>query len=363
MLLDVQLLYTDTGQEMPKQINMILSKIETILFTSFLFSYATIIHLTNNNVKYIIIIKTITFCYDCKETMMELAKLRYFYTVAKLGHVTRAAEEIHIAQPALTKAIKQLEEELDAPLFYKQGRNIRLTPFGVYLQGKIAPILEQLDTIPGELAALKQERQFTVKLNVLAASSSVTEAVVCYKKQNPSVIFQLIRNEAAPDCDVSVTTNTTDISVLPPVLTAQSMEEKIYLAVPKNSRYAEKSCISLTEVKEEGFVHLAGSRTFSALCDRFCMQAGFKPHIAFESDSLVAVKNIISANAGVGFWPAYSWGKLSSDVLLLPIVEQDCKRVLTVSLHESAYPSSTSVNFYEFLVKFLQKRKHTLQKQ
>ncbi len=290
---------------------------------------------------------------------MEIAKLRYFYTVAKLGHVTRAAEEIHIAQPALTKAVKQLEEELDAPLFYKQGRNIRLTPFGAYLQGKLEPILAQLDSIPSELAALKRERQFSVKLNVLAASSSVTEAVVAYKKRNPDAIFQLIRNDAAPDCDVSVTTNTTNVSILPPVLTACSMEEKIYLAVPKNSRYAKKSSVALTEVKEEGFVHLAGSRTFSALCDKFCMQAGFKPHIAFESDSLVAVQNIVGANAGVGFWPAYSWGKLTSDVLPLPICGQDCKRTLTISLHESPHPSATSKDFYEFLVAFLQKRKRS----
>ncbi len=293
---------------------------------------------------------------------MELTKLRYFYIVAKLGHVTRAAEAIHIAQPALTKAIKQLEEELGVPLFYKRGRNIHLTPFGVYLQEKVQPIFAQIDSIPIELTALKRERQFTVKLNLLAASSSVTEAVVAYKKRNPAVIFQLIRSEAAPDCDVSVTTDTTDVSVLPPVLRAQSMEEKIYLAVPKNSRYENKTEISLTEVKDEGFVHLAGSRTFSALCDNLCMQAGFKPHVAFESDSIVAVKNIISANAGVGFWPAFSWGKLTSNALLLPIAEQDCKRTLTVSLHESALPSAASADFYQFLVKFLQKQKRTLEK-
>ncbi len=293
---------------------------------------------------------------------MELAKLRYFYTVAKLGHVTRAAEEIHIAQPALTKAIKQLEEELGAPLFYKQGRNIHLTPFGVHLQEKLQPILEQLDLIPLEISKLKEERQLTVKLNVLTASSVVTEAAVAYKKRNPAIIFQLIRDDADPDCDVSVTTDTTDISVLPSVIKAQSMEEKIYLAVPKNSRYAQKNTVNLTEVKEEGFVHLAGTKTFGALCNSFCMHAGFKPTIAFQSDSIVAVKNIIGANAGVGFWPAYSWGKVSADVLLLPIVGQTCKRILTVSLHENPYPSAASAEFYQFLVHFLQKRQQSAEK-
>ncbi len=293
---------------------------------------------------------------------MELAKLRYFYTVAKLGHVTRAAEEIHIAQPALTKAIKQLEEEIGAPLFYKQGRNVRLTPFGVYLKGKLEPILAQIDAIPAELAALKEERQYTVKLNVLAASSTVTEAVVAYKKRNPDVIFQLIRDEAEPDCDVSVATDGTDVSVLPPLLLTQKMEEKVYLAVPKNSRYANKRAVSLSEVKEEGFVHLAGSRTFSALCDTFCLQAGFKPKIAFESDSLIAVRNIISANAGIGFWPSYSWGKHAPDALLLPILGQDCKRTLTVNLHEHPHPSAVSADFYDFLVRFFKRRKKSLEK-
>lgn len=288
---------------------------------------------------------------------MELAKLRYFYTVAKLGHVTRAAEEIHIAQPALTKAIKQLEEELDAPLFYKKGRNIRLTPFGVYLKNKLEPILTQLDNIPSELASLKAERRFTVKLNVLAASSTVTEAVIAYKKRHPEVIFQLLRNEAEHDCDISVATDTANVAVLPPILQTTELDEQIFLAVPKNSKYAEKNGITLAEVKDEGFVHMGGSRLFSAVCDDFCLEAGFKPHVSFESDSLLAVKNIIGANAGVGFWPEYSWGKVSADVALLPILDRDCRRTLTVNLHESPFPSEVTAEFYDYLVKFLQKRR------
>lgn len=287
---------------------------------------------------------------------MELAKLRYFYTVAKLRHVTRAAEEIHIAQPALTKAIKQLEEELGVPLFYKKGRNIHTTVFGEYLKGKLETVFVQLDSIPAELEALKKEQRMTIKLNVLAASTAVTEAVIAYKKRNPDVIFQLIRNEAETDCDISVATDTADFAALPPVLKTQALEEKIYLAVPKNSRYAGKTSIALAEVKDEGFVHMAGSRSFSATCDRFCLKAGFKPHLSFESDSLVAVKNIIGASAGVGFWPEYSWGKVSADVALLPISDQECKRELTLSLHESPLPSTVAEEFYEYLVKALKKR-------
>ena len=288
---------------------------------------------------------------------MELAKLRYFYTVAKLGHVTRAAEEIHIAQPALTKAIKQLEEELGVPLFYKKGRNIFPTVYGEYLKNKLEGVLAQVDGIQRELELLKQEQRHTVKLNVLAASTIVTDAVVSYKKRRPEVIFQLIQNEAETDCDVSVTMNTADFSALPDFCRRNVMEEQIFLAVPKNSRYADRSSIALKEVKDEGFVNLAGSRMFGAVCDRFCAYAGFKPRISFESDSPVAVRNIIGASAGVGFWPEYSWGHVSGDMVLLPITDPVCSRELIVGLHESPTPSDLAADFYDFLLRFLQKRR------
>ena len=288
---------------------------------------------------------------------MELAKLRYFYTVAKLGHVTRAAEEIHIAQPALTKAIKQLEEELGTPLFYKKGRNILLTVYGEYLKEKLDGVLPQIDSIGEDLQRLKQERRNTVKLNVLAASTAVTDAVVSYKKKNPEVVFQVIQNEEETDCDVSVSMKTETRSFLPAFLRRVEMEEEIYLAVPKNSPYAAWENIFLGQVKEEGFVHLAGSRAFRFACDKFCALAGFQARISFESDSPTAVRNIIGAHAGVGFWPEYSWGKVSSDVVLLPIIEPICQRELVIGLHESPTPSTVAEDFYHYLIKFLQNRR------
>ncbi len=290
---------------------------------------------------------------------MELAKLRYFYTVAKHGHVTRAAEEIHIAQPALTKAIKQLEEELGVPLFYKKGRNIRLTLFGEYLQGKLEGIFAQIDSIGEDLELLKKEHKNTVKINVLAASTAVTEAVIAYKKKCPEVIFQLIQNEEETDCDILVAIKENRGAL---ALKSIELEENIYLAVPKNSEYAKRETIDLREVKEEGFVHLAGSRQFRAVCDGFCAAAGFKPHTSFESDSIMAVKNIIGANAGVGFWPEYSWGRVSSDVVLLSVSSPACKRTIEIGLHESPVPSPAAEDFYEYLVKFLQKRQRGARK-
>ncbi|MBR2024041.1 MAG: LysR family transcriptional regulator [Clostridia bacterium] len=288
---------------------------------------------------------------------MELAKLRYFYQVAKMGNVTKAADEIHIAQPALTKAVKQLEEELGAPLFYKKGRNIYLTEFGVYLQRRLEELLPQVDGLAGEIEHLKGERRRTVKLNVLTASTAVTEAVVEYKKKHRGAVFQLIQNEAETDCDVSVRLGGADFGAFAKPLTEMVLEEEIYLAVPKNSPYAERESIALGEVKDEWFVHLAGSRPFRAVCDGFCAAAGFSPKTSFESDSPTAVKNIIGANAGVGFWPEYTWGRVSADVKLLHIQAPVCKRSIVVSLHESPFPSAVAEDFFAYLTQKLQNKK------
>ncbi len=61
---------------------------------------------------------------------MELLQLKYFQTVARLEHMTKAAEELHIAQPSLSKTIARLEKDLGVPLFDRQGRQITLNSFG-----------------------------------------------------------------------------------------------------------------------------------------------------------------------------------------------------------------------------------------
>ncbi len=287
---------------------------------------------------------------------MELAKLKYFYTVAALGNMTRAAEEIHIAQPALSKAIKLLEEELGVPLFVKVGRGIRLTAYGAHLKRRLDIIFPQLDRIPDELMSLAEQKKETVRLNVLAASTAVTGAVIAYKKEHPHVIFELIQNETESVSDISVVTDAGAVRGAPTARRRVRMPEKIYLAVPKNSPYAALSEIELSQVKDEEFVTLAGSRHFRTICDHFCASAGFKPKISFESDSIIAVKNIIGAGAGVGFWPEYSWGVADApDMHLVSVTAPKCMRELIVTLHEGASPAAEA--FYAHLTAYLEEKR------
>ena len=85
---------------------------------------------------------------------MELTQLTYFLTVAQMQHMTRAAEALHIAQPALTKSVQRLESELGVPLIARKGRGIALTPYGQRLGGgRIAAAAESTFAHSGNDAA------------------------------------------------------------------------------------------------------------------------------------------------------------------------------------------------------------------
>ena len=282
---------------------------------------------------------------------MELQKLRQFYTVAKYQHITKAASELYIAQPSLTQAIASLEKELDVPLFVKRGRNIVLTEYGEYLKRRLDTLLPEIDGIPEEIQAMKHGVSKRIRLNILAASSFVLSAIVAYRKRHPDAVFDFEQSAEKHNCDIVITTNVGRKKAPANYARRSALEERIYLAVPKDSVYGKKECISLSEVKQEEFVMLSGSRLFGVICNQLCSEAGFTPRIMFESDSPSAVQNIISTGAGIAFWPEYSWGKLTSDsVKLLTVTSPDCRRELIAEFYETGNRSQYAEDFYEFLL-------------
>lgn len=282
---------------------------------------------------------------------MELHKLKYFHTAAKLEHVTKAAEELHIAQPSLTKAIHQLEDELGVPLLRKNGRRIELTEYGEYLKRRLDTILPEIDKLPEELDRLKLKADKTVKLNILAASHFVINAIMRYRKLRPDVVFDLEQNDTVSGCDIVITTNGQQGANPGSCIRRCVKKERIYLAVPKDSPYAARESVELSEVRDEGFVMLSSSRLFGVICEKFCAAAGFSPKIMFESDSPVAVQNIISMGTGAAFWPEYSWGKMKNrNIRLMPISSPDCRRDLIFELHERQPVPEYAAEFYEFLL-------------
>ena len=287
---------------------------------------------------------------------MELTQIRYFLEVAESQHITKSAQKLHIAQPALSQSIHRLEKELRVPLFVSKGRNIVLTEYGKYLKQKLAPVLTELDSIPGQLQTMAKLESDTVHINVLAASTLVTEAIIEYKKKRSEVNFQVLQSSADQLYDIGIRTK------LFYQLDKESdstfvCTDKIYLAVPSSHKLAAGNSIRLAEAADEGFISLMGSRQLRLICDRYCQHAGFSPKIIFESDSPAAVRNMIAANMGIGFWPEFTWGKLDTDkVKLLEIEEPLCRRDIIIDYKLNKTDSSTVTDFFDFFTDFCRKK-------
>ena len=289
---------------------------------------------------------------------MELTQMRYFLEVAQTQHITRSAQKLHIVQPALTKAIHKLEEELGVPLFTRKGRNIVLTQYGTYLRDKLTPVMKSIDDIGDNISQMVEVERHTVRLSVLAASTIITQAIIEYRKKYPDVNFYLLQNPDDELFDVEITTNLFYNNKTDSEMNRFVCTEKIFLAVPDNNKYKDKTSISLADVKNEGFISLSGSKQLRTICEKFCHHAGFEPNIIFESDSPYAVKNMIAANLGVGFWPEFSWGRINnSTVKLMEITDPVCRRDILVTYRDIKTDNSYSLKFFEFLKAYLQEKK------
>lgn len=285
---------------------------------------------------------------------MELTQIRYFLEVARSQHVTKSAERLHIAQSALSQSIKRLEGDLGVPLFVQRGRNIVLTEYGKYLQARLSPLLDSLDAVPAELAAMAKTESQTIRLNVLAASTLITEAIIEFKQEHGSINFQMMQNSGSDLYDIGITTKLIEKA---PEKNEFIFTEQIFLAVPEQSEYAALDHIRLSDVRDAGFISLTGSRQLRRICNQLCAQAGFSQRVIFESDNPAAVRNMIAAHLGVGFWPQVSWGRLDSrHVRLLPIREPDCRRDLIVTCNHNKSENACVDEFFSFLRSYMKTR-------
>ena len=287
---------------------------------------------------------------------MEITQLKYFYQTAVEQHVTSAAEKLHIAQPALTRSIHKLEDELGVPLFSPKGRGIVLTEYGKYLMKRIEPVLDNLERLPEDLETMAHRENETIHINVLAASYLITQAIIEYKREHENINFQLLQNEDMDICDINVSTtgfyNEDKENTF--VFT-----EKIFLAAHKEGKFKSVKRVNLGELAGERFVSLAGSKNLRAICDDFCRQAGFEARIVFESDNVSSVKNIIAANIGVGFWPEYAWGILDNDDLsLISIANPRCYRDIVLTYNKNKADNKYVDEFFNFLLRFIERVKN-----
>ncbi len=279
---------------------------------------------------------------------MEIQQLRYFTVAARYQHITKAAEEIHIAQPALTQIIKRLESEVGAPLFERNGRNIILTPEGKILQEEALQILKTIDELPIVLQQKKTERSKTLKIKVSAATIWFMPAIIAYKKTHPDVNLDFIRNDDMRDCDFLITTSTDTGGQAEERFI---VDEEILLAVSKDRAKTMPPKVRLSDLKGDVFLITDKSKPFFRICEEYCLKSGFAPNVIFECDSQTVIFDLVSADLGVAFCPTFSWGKIDQNkIALLPFEEKCFRKIVLIALKQT---TPLQKDFFAYLKNFM----------
>lgn len=278
---------------------------------------------------------------------MELFHLRYFLSVAKHENFSRAAEELFISQPSVSKAILSLEKELGVSLFTRKGKRIQLNGTGQALQKRLLPVMGVLDNLPHELQVVSGCSRSTILLNVLAASSLLPDMLVKFRAIHPYIDFQITQKDRSAKCDLSI------CSTLPEAIPSNGtlvLSEEILLAVPVSSTLALRDSVTLNELKGENFIMLSKNRSMREITDHFFLSCGFSPQFSFESDIPSTIRDLVAAGLGVSLWPEVTWGKIPTEkAKLLHISNPHCRRNIYVISEDQTALSEQSLLFMAFV--------------
>ncbi|WP_178024259.1 LysR family transcriptional regulator [uncultured Paenibacillus sp.] len=285
---------------------------------------------------------------------MELLQLKYFQTVARMEHMTKAARSLHISQPALSKMIAALEAELGTELFRRERKTIRLNEQGRMFLQHVDLALEALEDGEQRLRDTNGSASTMVTLDVRVSSHLLPGLLAAFRTENPNAQFNLLQHATPLDNRTNFDLCLSDGAVPPPGTEAISLlEEDILAAVPADHPLAHRERIRLSELREDSFIMLPSGKSLRETTDAFCRLAGFTPRIRFESDDPATVRGLIRAGQGVAFLPAITWsGSTGPDVRLLGLEESWCKRSISLSWPKDRYLKQIAVQFRDFTIQY-----------
>lgn len=278
---------------------------------------------------------------------MELFQLRYFLTVARYENFSKAADELHISQPSVSKAVKLLETELGSALFERKGKRIELNNAGRVLQERLKGIMGALDNLPNEMRVASGAKESTIAFNVLATSSLLPDILSKFKKEQPLINFYLTQEHSVTKFDLCITATLPDIL---PNNGALVLGEDIKLAVPLTSPLSMCESVDLRDLKQERFLMLNKNYRLRAIMSHFFDLCGYSPNIAFESDNPHTLRDLVEVGLGVSLWPELSWGKIQRHkAKLIHIRNPVCRRNISVTWPENKEMSPEVKTFLRFL--------------
>ncbi|MGX1830146.1 LysR family transcriptional regulator [Paenibacillus taichungensis] len=286
---------------------------------------------------------------------MELLQLRYFLTLARCEHVTEAAGKLHVTQSSLSKTIQRLEDDLGVPLFDRLGKKLRLNEFGRTFLRRTEKALFELEQGKQEIADLSNPDHGTLQLAVTTAST-LPGILREFRKNKPNVQFH-VQMLTLEEMSTLLHRGEIDFCLSSPPIHGDDIEcqilfeDPIVVAVPLDHRYADRSSITLEELKDEWFVGVKKGYGIRDLVDSKCQTAGFVPKYVYEGDEPARLTALVEGEIGLAFIPNTARNP-QERIVYLQIEDHNLVREIALLSHRDRYISKAAIAFRSVVIDY-----------
>lgn len=291
------------------------------------------------------------------ECEMELLQLQYFLAVARLEHVTEAARSLHVTQSSLSKTIQRLEEDLGVPLFDRSGRKLRLNEFGSRFLRRAERALFELEQGRQEIRDMTSPEHGTLELAVTTASA-LPNILREFRKKRPYVQYH-VQMLSMQEMVTLLHRGEVDFCLSSPPIEEDDIEcqivfiDPILIAVPKGHRLANRSSVSLIDLKDEWFVGVKKGYGIRDFVDDVCHSVGFVPKYVYEGDEPARLSSLVEAELGIAFIPSTARNS-RGDIHYLQVENHEFVREIALLWHKSRYISRAALEFREVVVEYFE---------
>jgi len=264
---------------------------------------------------------------------MEMQQVRYFVALARTLNFTRAAEQCNVSQPALTRAIQQLEHELGGPLFHRERNNTHLSELGRMMQPYLESVEASTHAAKQAAQAAKKIENVTLTLGAMCTIGPqlVADLIVRFQAEHPDIEVRVVDGEARAMIDalekgdlhigiVGVPEELPDTLHQVPIFS-----ERFVIVLPPGHPWEKKNAIRVAELNGEPYVGRSNCEVFQMVTEDFARR-GVTTKKVFSSPRDEWVQKMIKAGLGFGFFPEYC--VTDRDLVVRPLIEPGYSRTI-----------------------------------
>lgn len=275
---------------------------------------------------------------------MELHQIRYFLSVAETLNFTRAAEQLRVSQPALTTAIRKLEEELGAPLFHREGKRVLLSELGQIMRPHLAQALERMESARAAAVNFRLLNKAPLRLGALSTLGlqRLTGFLADFQREHPGVELG-VHEGLAPQLTAKLEAGELDLALLSvecgldAALRVEPLYAERYVVIfPPGHRFQQQNALTLAEVSGEAYVDRLACE-MREMVMAVCAQRDVELYATFRSEREDWVQGMVAAGMGFAFMPEHSI--THGGVLARPLVDPVVTRTVAL-VHMPGRPFS-----------------------